>query len=260
MSNEEKAVKKFDVKEVIAQTYDKALQSQHHLAIANVARLRRVHPEKSPAELVSFLNNWYVGSVTAIGAGAGAAAVLPNGVVQIPAAIADLGSFMTASAYYALSIAAIHEVDVEDFETRRLLVTAILLGNSANAVLEKAIPRLAKHWGKQIVAVIPRPAILAANKVLGPRFITITGTKVGVLVLGKQVPFLVGAGIGAVGNAVFAQTIVKSAKRVLGPAPTAWDAGQVEIPKQAKPKSPAKPKSSTSTRAVTKTARKNTNG
>lgn len=47
--------------------------------------------------------------------------------------------------------------------------------------------------------------------------------KQGVLVLGKQVPLFIGAGIGAGGNGLFGWLIVKAARKILGPPPESWN-------------------------------------
>ncbi len=60
------------------------------------------------------------------------------------------------------------------------------------------------------------------NKKLGPRFITKWGTKQGVLVLGREIPFGIGAGIGAGGNFLVARGSVQAARRAFGPAPAKW--------------------------------------
>lgn len=217
-------MKKFDPKALVKAGLNKALDSQQPVAVANVARLRRVHPDKSPAELIAYMNKWYIGSVSATGVGAGAAAVVPNGFVQVPAALADLLTYLEASVLYTLSVAEVHRLDLEDIERRRLLVTGVLVGNSASTqVLEKVIGRAAPYWGKKVVQAIPMAAIDAANKMLGPRFITKWGTKQGILVLGKQVPLMIGAAIGGGGNGLFGWFVVKSAQKVLGPAPESWD-------------------------------------
>lgn len=216
--------KKFDPKALVKAGLNKALDTQQPVAVANVARLRRVHPDKSPEQLVAYMNKWYISSVSATGAGAGAAAVVPNGFVQVPAALADLLTYLEASVLYALSVAEIHKLNLEDIERRRLLVTAVLVGNSASTqVLEKIIGRTAPYWGKKIVQAIPMAAINQANRVLGPRFITKWGVKTGVLVLGKQVPFMIGAAIGGGGNGLFGWFVVKSARKILGPLPESWD-------------------------------------
>lgn len=212
-----------DLKTVVTKGFDKALEAQYPTAVKNIQRLRRVHPDKSPAELVSLLNKFYIGAVTTTGAGAGATAVIPNGFVQIPVAAADLLSFLEASVLYTLSVAELSEIHIEDIERRRLLVMSVLAGNSAaSAVLEPLIGRTAPYWGKKIVETIPMSVISAANAVLGPRFITKYGAKQGVLILGKQIPLFIGIGIGAGGNSLFALFIIKTTKKILGPPPTTW--------------------------------------
>ena len=229
-------VQKFNPGKLVSTGLTKALRSQQSVAVANVARLRRVHPGKSPAQLVKYLNKVYTGTVTATGAGAGAAAAVPNAVVQVPAAIADALTYLEASVLYVLSVMEIHKLHVEDAEKRRLLVTAVLLGNTAaTQILEKVIGRTAPHWGKEIVKRISRDAIKQVNRVLGPRFVTLTGQKVGVLVLGKQVPLMIGAVLGGAGNALFGIFVIRSARAFLGPAPDNWDDGSPVIEKTEKP-------------------------
>jgi hypothetical protein len=215
--------KKLDPRALVKAGFERALEAQYPLAVENVARLRRVHPDKSPGDLVAYLNKLYLGAVAGAGAGAGAAAAVPNGWIQVPAALADLLTFLEASVLYTLSLAEVHDLDVEDVERRRLLVTSVLVGNSAaTATLEPLIGRTVPYWGRQIVKTIPMSAVNKANKVLGPRFVTKYGTKQGVLVLGKQVPFFLGAGIGAGGNGLFGWLIVKAARKIVGPPPDSW--------------------------------------
>ena len=216
-------MKKLDGRALVKAGFDKALTAQYPLAVENVARLRRVHPDKSPEAVLSYLNKIYLGAVAGAGAGAGAAAFVPNGWVQVPAAFADLLTFLEASVLYTLSVAEVHGLDVEDLERRRLLVTSVLVGNSAaTATLEPLIGRSVPYWGKQIIKAIPMSAVDKANKVLGPRFVTKYGTKQGVLVLGKQVPMFIGAGIGAGGNGLFGWLIVRTARKILGRPPESW--------------------------------------
>jgi hypothetical protein len=223
-------INKFDPKSVFRVAFDKALLAQQPLATKNVARLRRVHPQKSPDQLIRYLNNWYLGSVSVTGGAAGASAAVPNGVVQLPAAIADLTAYTQISVFYVLQVAEIQGLHTEDEERRRLLVSSALLGSAASKkILEKLVGPLAKHWGKNLVQAIPKAAIQAANKVLGPRFVTIAGTRMGVLVLGKQVPMMIGAVLGASGNAIFASAVIKATKEILGPGAKVWSEGASEI-------------------------------
>ncbi|MSS45327.1 hypothetical protein FYJ43_04545 [Cutibacterium sp. WCA-380-WT-3A] len=177
----------------------------------------------TPAELVAYINTWYLGTVTASGTGAGAAAVVPNGVAQASVTVADLITYLEASVYYILRLAEIHDLDLEDLERRRLLVTSVLLGSSASSkVLDKVIGRTAPYWGKKLVDAIPMEAVRQANKILRPRFVTKWGTKTGVLVLGKQVPLMIGAAIRGGGNLLFGSFVIKAGEKILGPAPATW--------------------------------------
>jgi hypothetical protein len=218
-------VEKADLRALVKAGFDMALEVQHPLAVNNVARLRRVHPDKSPEELLSYLNKVYLAAVAASGAGAGAAAAAAPGVkVRISAAFADLLVFLDASVLYTLSVAEVHGLNVEDIERRRLLVMSVLVGNSAaTATLEPLIGRTVPYWGRRIVRAIPMSTINKANKVLSPRFITKYGTQQGVLVLGKQVPFFIGAGVGACGNGMFGWFIVRATRGILGPPPESWN-------------------------------------
>ncbi len=224
---------------IVQRTFHRALLSQQTVALSNLERLRRVHPDKTPQEMLDFVNKWYVGAVAASGAGAGAAAAVPNLVGQGVAAALDFAGFLEASVLYVYTAAELSGVHPEDLESKRLLVSAVLLGQSATGVLEKIIGKVVPHWGRQLVGpkVLSREVIKNINRVMGPRFITIYGTKTGVLVAGKQIPLMIGAAIGGAGNALFATGIIKSAKKVFGPAQVTWPV--IEVPKVVARKKPA---------------------
>jgi hypothetical protein len=100
----------------------------------------------------------------------------------------------------------------------------VLLGDSATGALSRVIDRAGRHWAKRIVNSVPMTAVNRVNKVLGPRFVTKYGTKQGVLVLSKQVPFGVGAVLGGSGNHLFGRGVVASARKIFGALPSEWPA------------------------------------
>ncbi|MEU2228568.1 hypothetical protein [Streptomyces sp. NPDC018347] len=210
-----------DAKSLIQQTLDKALVAQQPLAQKHVERLRRVHPDDTPHDLIRRLDRYYLAGVTASGGASGAAGIVPG--AGIPTALADVMLFTEASVLYTLSLAEVHGIHPEDFERRKLLVLTVLLGDAAVSALEKTIGRTGPYWARRIVKAIPMAAINRANKVLGPRFITKFGTKQGVLVLSKQVPLGIGAALGAGGNHVFGRLTIKSARAIFGQPPSSWD-------------------------------------
>lgn len=210
--------------ELVADRFDNLLIDQQPLAVATVDRLRRVHPDKSPEELINLLNRIYLGMVTTSGASVGAAAAVSNGAARVPVAMVDLAASLEASVLYVLAVAEVYGIDVEDVERRRFLLMIVLLGDGGAEIAIQALgKRSVPYWSKSIIDNIPMKSIKAANKVLGPQFITKYGTKQGVLVLDKHLPLALGAVVGAGGKAAFGYGVIRSIKKFLQKAPEDWD-------------------------------------
>ncbi|MFI2672683.1 hypothetical protein ACH5AU_24515 [Streptomyces albidoflavus] len=215
--------KAVDAKKLLQQVFEKALVAQQPTARKNVERLRRVHPDDTPQELIRRLDRYYLTAITASGGASGAAGIVPG--AGIPTALADVMLYTEASVLYTLSLAQAHGTHPEDLERRKLLVLTVLLGDGAVKALDKAVGRTGPYWARRIVSAIPMSAINKANKVLGPRFITKYGTQQGVLVLSKQVPLGIGAALGAGGNHVLGRLTIRSARTIFGQPPSSWDGG-----------------------------------
>ena len=190
-------------------------------ADAHIAWVLSRHPGATPEQLIRLLGREYTATTALIGASTGAIAAAPGVGTggAIGYAAFDIGSFTTASALYAISVAEVHGVRLLDPERRRMLVMAVLAGNSGVGIVEKAAGRTGGHWGKFCVGAIPASQLRSINKVLGTNFVTKYGTKQGILVLGKAVPAGFGALIGGAGNATFAGLTIKAAHQAFGPAP-----------------------------------------
>ncbi len=216
--------KKVAIAELLRSAVEKALQIQQPIVDAHLTRMRRSRPDAAPAEIVTSLEKQFLASVSAIGAASGGAAAAPGVGTAIAVGLTafEIGGVVEATALFALSVAEVHGVRVMDLERRRLLVTAILFGEGAVGFVEKAAGKTGKYWGKSLVKAIPMSMINDINKKLGPRFITKWGTKQGVLVLGREIPFGIGAGIGAGGNFLVGRGSVQAARRAFGPAPAVW--------------------------------------
>ena len=200
---------------------DKALHLNQGMVDAYLARARRSRPDAAPAEIVASLERQYLAAVTTLGIGAGATAAMPGTGTAVGLAVnlAEVATFIEASAVFALAVAGVHGVRVDELERRRTLVTAVLLGNGASSLVQKAAGRTGPYWGRNLARAIPMTTIHAVNRVLGPRFVTKYGTKQGILVLGRELPFGIGAAIGGGGNALLGRATVTAARRAFGPAP-----------------------------------------
>lgn len=217
--------------EIVRVGLDRVLRLNREIVLAHVARMRRSRPDAPPAEVIKALEKQFAAAVAALGGGAGAAAAVPGvgtaGGLLIN--VAEVGSFFEAAALFTFAVAEVHGVHVEDLERRRTLLMSVLLGSQGTSVVEKVAARTGKYWGKGLATAIPMTAIQAANKVLGPRFVTRFGTTQGVLVLGRELPFGFGALIGAGGNVALAGLAIGGARRAFGPAPAEWPSGEVKV-------------------------------
>lgn len=203
---------------------DRAVTSQIPAAAAYVNRVRGRRPGATPGEVAARLGRTYLATVTGSGGAAGAAAAAPGvgTAAALGVNVAEVGWFLEATALYILALATVHEVAVTDPERRRTLMLTILVGNGAAGGVEKLAGKTGPHLARQIIGKIPMSSINKINKVLGPRFVTKFGTKQGTLVLGRELPFGLGAAIGAGGNAAVGYGIIRTARTVFGPPPDNW--------------------------------------
>ncbi|MFC0003504.1 hypothetical protein [Micromonospora siamensis] len=203
---------------------DKAIALQTPLVRKNIARARQRNPEASPAQVISNLERMYVSALTGTGAAVGGAAAAPGVGTGVALALSG-GEFLSSlqlSALFALSLAEVHGVPIDEVERRRTIVMGIMLGGSGSATITKVAERTGQHWGRQIVAKVPTQTLKQINKALGRHFVTKYGTKQGIIVLGRAAPFGIGAVIGGGANAALATLAVRAGRRAFGEPPAAW--------------------------------------
>lgn len=207
-------------------TVDKALSVQQPLIDGHIARVRRNRTDASPADVTKRLDQQLLAAATSSGAAVGAAAAAPGVGTPVSLALSagESVAFLQASALYALALAEVHGIRVDELERRRTLFLAIMLGQGGTTAVNRVAERTGQHWAKHVVQAIPMSQINAINKVLGRNFVTKYGTKQGIVVLGRVVPFGIGAVIGGGANAALATTVTRSARRAFGPAPIEWPA------------------------------------
>ncbi len=192
-----------------------------------VDRLRRMHPEESPAELIERMEGMYLTAVTSSGMAVGATAAVPGvGTLTSLAAMgAETAFFLEASAIFTLAVAAVHGVAPDDGERRRALVLAVVLGDTGMEIVEKNIGHSAKNWGMLLADRIP--GISAMNDSLVKRFVVQFIAKRGMIMLGKVIPAGIGAAIGGFGNRALGRIVTVNARKAFGPAPRNWSQPQV---------------------------------
>ncbi|MCS7480390.1 hypothetical protein ACFFQW_16695 [Umezawaea endophytica] len=209
---------------------DKAIGAQTPLVRKNIARARQRNPDATPEEVIRALERMYVSALAGTGAAVGATAAAPAVGTGVALALSagEFFSSLELSTLFVLSVAEVHGVRLDEIERRRTLVMGILLGESGSKTIGKVAERTGQHWARQLVGKVPVAALKQINGVLGRNFITKYGTKQGIIVLGRVVPFGIGAVIGGGANATVAALAVRAARRAFGPVPRSWPEAEPE--------------------------------
>lgn len=213
---------------------DRALNLNGAMVRKNIARARQRRPDASPAQVTKTLERMYLSALTGQGAAVGATAAAPGVGTGVVLALVggEVLSALELTTLFALSLAEIHGIPMDEIERRRTLVMGIMLGSSGASTIPKVAERTGQHWAREIVAKVPRSTLVQVNHVLGQNFVTKYGTKQGIIILGQVVPFGFGAVIGGGGNALLAWSAILAARRAFGEAPATW-------PERLQPANPA---------------------
>jgi hypothetical protein len=210
---------------------DKALTVQRPVVQAYLDRVRRKHPELTPAELVEQLEKRYLATVVGIGGASGAAAAVPGvgTVAAIASGAAEITAFVSASAMFVLALAELHKVPVSDPDVRRALVVSVLVGEGAIPALGSAAAGHA-HWADVLSRSTPKDKITGINSHLGRLLVRRIGTRQGALLFGRALPLGIGAAIGAGGNAALARGAISAARKAFGPPPKKFPGRVIDAP------------------------------
>lgn len=224
------------VEQVLDGALDKALTIQRPVVLAYLDRVRARRPDARPAEVIEQLERRYLAAVVGTGAASGGAAALPGiGTgASVATGAAEVAAFVSATAMYVLAVAEVHGVPVGDPQLRRALVLTVLLGDAGTAAVEHATgePALVGHWGHVLARPGARDVLGRVDSRLAHLFVTRFGVRQGALLAGRVLPFGLGAGIGAAGNAVLGRSAIGAARRAFGPAPRKFTRRAIAPPRR----------------------------
>lgn len=187
----------------------------------HVDRVRARNPEADPAQVVRILEREYLAVLTTAGGAVGAAAAAP--AVGTAAATAlttgDVLTYFAASSAFALAVADVHEIPIDDVPRRRALLLATVLGDRGARDVENAIGGSTTAWGKVLLTSMPQTTLKRVNKTLARQFLRRQVAKQGSLALGRLLPFGVGAVVGVAGGRALGHGVVAQSRRAFGPPP-----------------------------------------
>lgn len=216
---------------VLGSVIDRAAHLQGPAVSKYVAGLRADNPDASPAQIIDKLERRYLLAVTGSGGAAGATAAVPGlgTLAAIGAVGAETVVFMEASALYALAVAEVYGIPIDEREVRRALVLTAVLGDAGLGALRATVG--AKNATLLNLKKNPAqiPGLGSLNQKLMKMFTRRFLAKKAPLVLGKLLPAGIGLVVGAGGNRVLGKGVIKNAREAFGPVPTSWHTPNLRV-------------------------------
>lgn len=223
---------------------ERLLSVQRPLVLAHVRSIRKRHPDASPARVIQILERRYLAAVTSGGAAVGASAVIPGVGVGVSLALSgvETAGFLETSALFAQSVTEVHGIAVTDPERARTLVMAMILGTPGSDLVRQFAsqaagtgPSRSGFWGELVTKNLPKAAMGQIADKVKHSFIRRFAAAQGTSVLGRTIPFGVGAVIGGTGNHILGRRVVTSSRQAFGPPPASFP---IELEPRAKADEP----------------------
>jgi hypothetical protein len=210
---------------------ERLLSVQRPVVLAHLRSVRHRYPTASPAQIIAILERRYLATVTTGGAAVGASAVIPGVGVGVSLALSgvETAGFLEASALFAQSVTEVHGIAVDDPERARTLVMAMMLGTAGSDLVKQLAaqaagvgPSRGTFWGELVTKSLPQAAMGQIGDRIKRAFIRRFATTQGASILGRAIPFGIGAVIGGTGNHMLGRKVVRTARDAFGPAPISF--------------------------------------
>ncbi len=226
---------------------DRLLTVQRPAVLAHLRSIRAHNPDATPEQVIRILERRYLTAVTTGGALVGASAVIP--AVGIGASLAlstvETGGFLEASALFAQSVTEVHGIAVDDPDRARTLVMTLILGTAGSDLVKQLAsqatgsgPVRTKFWGELVTKSLPQAAMGQIADRLKRTFVKRFALTQGTNIVGRVIPFGIGAVVGGAGNNLLGRQVVRSSREAFRAAPPEFPAVlalREKAPKQPKP-------------------------
>jgi hypothetical protein len=198
----------------LADLLDRVVRSRYEHAVAEVADVRSRYPTATPTQVSQVLVRRAQRKLAAVAAMSGGAAAAPGigTAVGLAAASADAAWTMTRLAELVLAIGVAHGYDAPSLEERKAWVLATLaVANGASGTFEQLAGRLGSRGGIAFLRQLGPARLQSLNSALVSRLAARLLATDSLLAVGNVLPFGIGAGIGAAGNAAITRSVGRAA-------------------------------------------------
>ena len=190
---------------------DTALKMQAPFAHRYVEVLRAKHPDATPRQLLEHVTKRFTTLTTVTGAGICGVAALPGlgTAAALGLTVGEGVTFAEACAFLTLSAAEVHDVDMSDRSTRRLILLGVLSGERGTEIIAKAMGKQGLLWNTVLGGVggfLPGLISKQVSRYVRRRVVARTGK----LWIARLLPFGIGAVIGGFGARSVAKSVVEA--------------------------------------------------
>jgi hypothetical protein len=222
----------------LVRVLDRVIRVQRPAVVAHIRSVRLRHPDATPAEIARILERRYLAAVTTGGAAVGATAVVPGfgTAVTLGLSGAETVGFLEATALFAQSLAEVHGIALETPDRARALVLTLMLGDEGVNLVRQLASQAAgastrsAYWGELVTKTLPRAAVGPLLDRLKTSFVHHFAARGGASLIGKALPFGVGAAIGGAGNHILGRRVVAASRKAFGAAPAVLPAELEPLP------------------------------
>ncbi|GAA1811453.1 hypothetical protein [Nesterenkonia flava] len=210
----------------------RAVTVQRPIVLANLRRLRKAHPTLTNRQLAHQLDKEFKRSMTGGGALIGATAAVPavGTIASLGISTLATSSFLELSALYAQSVAELSGVTTENPDRAKLLVMGIMLGEEGRKLLAELSDQAGGRGTGPYGSLVPMNSLAsgaaASSSMAGlivdqlkRQFIKRFFIRQGTSMVGRALPYGIGAVVGGTANRALAKQIIASAHKTFGELP-----------------------------------------
>lgn len=231
---------------MVVRGIDRALTVQRPVVLAHIRSIRRGKPHATPDEIIAVLERRYLAAVTTGGALVGVSAAIPavGTAASLALSSVETAGFLEASALFAQSVTEVHGIVVDDPDRARALVMTMVLGTAGSDLVKQLAAQASgsgvgrsAYWGETLAKGVPTALMGPLADRIKRTFVRKFAAAQGTNIVGRLVPFGIGAVIGGGGNHILGRQIIRTARQGFGPAPAtlpSWLEPVVVLPKTPK--------------------------
>ncbi|GGH61796.1 hypothetical protein GCM10007359_11340 [Rothia aerolata] len=211
----------------LTKTLDTVLRVQRPLVLSMVKKMREKYPNDTPAQIAKRLEQQYLRDVTVGGGAIGASAFVPGigTATSVGLSALAVGGYLERTAIYAQAVAELHGVHVENPEAARTMVMGIMLGEDGSVLMNSLLAQSSKasgisnKWGLMMGKDQKNGKMFSVERTIRNMFIKRFLTRQSGALLGRALPFGIGAVVGGGANLALGKKVIESANEAFGPAP-----------------------------------------